>query len=160
MTPASGFLWNIFLALTWAAATGTFTLGNLVLGFGLGYALLVFAQPIIGPSSYFAKARQAVGLAAYVGWTLVLASLRVAYDVVTPRHHARPGVIAVPLEAETDAQITVLANLISLTPGTLALDVSEDRRTLYIHAMFVDDPDALRRDIKRGLERRVLNLWA
>jgi multicomponent Na+:H+ antiporter subunit E len=68
----------------------------------------------------------------------------------------RPGVIAIPLDAQTDIEITVLANLISLTPGTLSLDVSADRQTLYIHTMYLDDPEAARRGIKRGFERRVL----
>lgn len=159
MTPATAFLWNLFLALIWATATATFTLANLALGFGLGYAILAFAQPIIGPSSYFAKARRALGLAAYVAWELVLSSLRVAHDVVTPAHRARPGVVAIPLEVTSDAQITVLASLVSLTPGSLSLDVSDDRRTLYVHAMFAADPDALRRQVKDGFERRVLALW-
>ncbi len=64
--------------------------------------------------------------------------------------------MAVPLDARTDGQIAVLSNLISLTPGTLSLDVSPDRRTLYVHAMSVSSPDVLRREIKEGFERRVL----
>ena len=71
-------------------------------------------------------------------------------------HRSRPGIIAVPIEARTDLEITTLANLVSLTPGTLSLDVSGDRRTLYVHAMFVDDPESIHRDIKNGMERRVL----
>ncbi len=58
----------------------------------------------------------------------------------------------------SDVEITLLANLVTLTPGTLSLDVSEDRSTLFVHAMFVDDPDVLRREIKHGFERRVLEL--
>jgi multicomponent Na+:H+ antiporter subunit E len=72
----------------------------------------------------------------------------------------RPGVIGIPLRARTDLEITVLANLITMTPGTLSLDVSPDRRTLYIHAMYIHDPEALRRDIQDNLERRVLELLA
>ncbi|NNJ70240.1 MAG: Na+/H+ antiporter subunit E, partial [Kiritimatiellales bacterium] len=69
-----------------------------------------------------------------------------------------PGVIGIPLDAETDLEITMLANIISLTPGTLSLDVSEDRKTLYIHAMYVINPEDLRNEIKDGLERRLLEL--
>ncbi len=87
---------------------------------------------------------------------LLLSSLQVAWDVVTPRHRSRPGILALPLEARTDAEITVLSNLICLTPGTLSLDVSPDRRVLYIHAMFIDDPEQVKRQIKDTLERRVL----
>jgi multicomponent Na+:H+ antiporter subunit E len=84
--------------------------------------------------------------------------LRVAFDVITPSQYMRPGVVAIPLTAKTDNEITMLANLISLTPGTLSLDVSDDRSVLYIHAMYVDDPDELRHEIKAGFERRVLEV--
>jgi multicomponent Na+:H+ antiporter subunit E len=72
----------------------------------------------------------------------------------------RPGVVAIPLDARTDAEITLLANLITLTPGTLSLDVSSDRRMLYIHVMYIDNDDLeeVRRKIKAGFERRVLEV--
>jgi multicomponent Na+:H+ antiporter subunit E len=70
----------------------------------------------------------------------------------------RPAIIAIPLDARTDLEITLLSNLIALTPGSLGLDVSDDRSVLYVHGMFVDDPDAFCRDIKDHLERRLLEL--
>jgi multicomponent Na+:H+ antiporter subunit E len=74
--------------------------------------------------------------------------------------HVCPGVIGIPLDARTDAEIALLANLITLTPGSVTLDLSEDRRVLYIHAMYIDggDVEAYRRSVKEGLERRVLEL--
>jgi multicomponent Na+:H+ antiporter subunit E len=68
----------------------------------------------------------------------------------------KPGIIAVPLDAETDFEITLLANLITMTPGTLSLDLSDDRKTLYVHAMYITDPEKIRHSIKHDLERRVL----
>ena len=70
----------------------------------------------------------------------------------------KPGVIAMPLEARTELEITMVANLISLTPGTLSLDVSDDRKVLYIHAMFLDDEEELRRNLKE-MECRALELF-
>jgi len=70
----------------------------------------------------------------------------------------RPGILAVPLDAQSDAEITLLANLLTLTPGTLSLDVSPDRRFLYVHIMYITDADATRRRIKDGFERRVLEV--
>jgi multicomponent Na+:H+ antiporter subunit E len=151
-----GFLWNIFLAVVWAAITGDFAPGNLALGFALGFLVLGFARRVIGPANYAPRLFGALGLAAFFLWDLFLSNLYVAYDVVRPRPRLRPGVIAIPLDARTDAEITLLANLVTITPGSLSLDVSADRRTLYIHAMHVDDPDALRRKIKEGFERRIL----
>lgn len=90
---------------------------------------------------------------------VVLSNVRVAYDVLTPSDHANPAIIAYPLDARTDMEILVLANLISMTPGTLSMDVSTDRKTLYIHAMFVDDVDALIKELKENFEGRVLALF-
>jgi multicomponent Na+:H+ antiporter subunit E len=71
-----------------------------------------------------------------------------------------PGVVAIPLDARTDVEIALLANLITLTPGSVTLDLSEDRRVLYVHAMYIDggDVEAYVRSVKEGLERRVLEL--
>jgi multicomponent Na+:H+ antiporter subunit E len=152
-------LWNVLLALGWVALNGRLGLDTLAVGFVLSYALLWLVQGALGRSGYFLKFRQALGLAAFFVWELILANLRVAYDVLTPRHHMRPGVVAIPLDVRTEAQITVLSCLITLTPGTLSIDVSGDRRTLFIHAMYIDaDVDALRWKIKRGFERRVLEV--
>jgi multicomponent Na+:H+ antiporter subunit E len=82
----------------------------------------------------------------------------VAFDVVTPRNYMKPGIIGIPLDAETDLEITLLANFITLTPGTLSLDVSTDKKTLYIHAMYVEDKEAFIRSIKDGFERRLLDI--
>jgi multicomponent Na+:H+ antiporter subunit E len=153
-------LWNLLLGLTWAVATGEFTPVNLTVGFGLGYLVLLFAQRALGPSNYFRKVPQVIRFICFYLWQLVLSNLRVAYDVVTPTHYMRPGVIAIPLDVQTDAEITLLANLITLTPGTLSVDLSPDRRVLYVHVMYIDhdDVEAARQQIKAGLERRVLEV--
>lgn len=151
-------LFNILLALIWAALTGDFHLQNVFIGFLLGYLVLFMVRNVVGSPRYAGRVGKAIAFALYFLWELVLANLRVAYDVLTPTHHMRPGVVAIPLDARSDYEITILANLITLTPGTMSLDVSTDRRVLYIHAMYADDPDALRRKIKQGFERRLLEL--
>ena len=153
------FLWNLLLALTWMIATGRFTVGDLCLGLVFGYLILLLGRRAIGPSDYFGKVPQVGRFAIFYLWQLILANLRVAYDVATPTHYMRPGVIAVPLDAKSDAEITLLANLITLTPGTLSLDLSEDRRVLYVHVMYIgNDVEQARGQIKEGLERRVLQV--
>ncbi len=77
----------------------------------------------------------------------------------SPLQSMRTGIVAVPMEHDlTDLEITTLANLISLTPGTLTLDVSADRRVLFVHAMDASDPEEVRREVKQGFERRVRGL--
>jgi multicomponent Na+:H+ antiporter subunit E len=99
-----------------------------------------------------------IGLLFFFLWEVLLANLEVAYDVLTPRHRMRSGVVAVPLDAQTDPEITLLANLITLTPGTLALDVSADKRVLYVHAMYIDDIESIKRDLKNNYERRIMRV--
>ncbi len=152
------FLGNVVLALVWAFAVGDFTITNFVVGFVLAYLVLGFVHQVVGPSHYHAKSRQVVRFALFYLWQLLLANLRVAYDVLTPAHHMRPAIIAVPLDARTEEEITLLANLITLTPGSLSLDVSEDRRLLYVHVMYLDDPDQNRQRIKDHFEKPVLEL--
>lgn len=91
---------------------------------------------------------------------LLTASLRVAYEVLTPQDHMQPAVIAIPLEAKTDFEITLLANFITLTPGTLSIDVSKDRKTLYVHEVYVKagDTESVKRQIKEGFEKRILKI--
>lgn len=153
------FLWNLVLALVWAFATGQLTAPNLLIGLMLGYCVLFFTHRRSEDRTYFVRVGRVVKFLFYYLGQLIMSNLRVAYDVVTPRNHMRPGVIAVPLTVETDAEIVLLANLITLTPGTLSLDLSPDRKTLYVHVMYIDqDDEQSRRQIKEGLETRVLEL--
>jgi multicomponent Na+:H+ antiporter subunit E len=150
-------VWNLFLALIWAAATTEITLVNLLVGYAIGYVVLWFMHPL-GPTNYFRKVWQIISFIGFFLKEMFLANLRVAYDVVTPTHYMRPGIIAIPLDAKTNLEIALVAVAITLTPGTLALGVSDDHKLLYIHAMFIDDPDQLRRELKDGMERRLLEV--
>jgi len=89
---------------------------------------------------------------------LILSGLSVAWLVLQPKLRLRPAIIAYPLTVTTDLQITLLANLITLTPGTLSVDVSDDRRTLLIHALDVPDREALIGHIAAGFEAKVLRV--
>ena len=150
-------LLNILLAIAWAALTGTFTLGGLAIGMGVGFFALWVAQPLFENrgGGYFTKVWRWIKLVVLFHYELIVSSLTVAWDVLTPRHRARPGIVAVPLRAKGEAEVLLVTNLISLTPGTLSLDVTEDCNTLYVHAMFADDPARIRRDIEEGMERWV-----
>ncbi|MEM8738768.1 MAG: Na+/H+ antiporter subunit E [Planctomycetota bacterium] len=153
------FLTNLLLALAWMAMVGSTGWAHFLMGFVVSYlALLWLATLVGGPTGYFRKLPASIGFVLFLIYELILANLRVAYDVITPRANRDPAVIGVPLDVETDAEITLLANLITLTPGTLSLDLSPDRKTLYVHAMFAEDRDAFCAEIKRGFERRVLEL--
>ncbi len=153
-------LLNVLLALAWAALTGELTPENLLGGFVLGYVLLFLSRRALGCTSYVTRVPRVISFLVYFLVELFRANLRVAYEVLTPQQRMRPAIVAVPLDIRGDLEITLLANLITLTPGTLSLDVSSDRRVLYVHSMYVDDIDAFRREIKDGFEKRVKELFA
>lgn len=86
--------------------------------------------------------------------------IRVARLVLSPRMHFTPCAFHFPLTLTSDFQITLLANLITLTPGTLTVDVTDDRSALIVHAIDCADPDAARRDIANGFERLIREAFA
>jgi multicomponent Na+:H+ antiporter subunit E len=89
---------------------------------------------------------------------LILSALRVAWLAVQPRITIRPAIVAYPLTVTTDAQITLLANMITLTPGTLSVDVSDDRKWLYVHAIDIESKEALIGSIAAGFETSILRV--
>ncbi|MFN8643851.1 MAG: Na+/H+ antiporter subunit E [Candidatus Binatia bacterium] len=97
-----------------------------------------------------------VGFALFFAWELLLANLRVAWLVISPRPRLKPAIVALPLDLTSDAGIQLLAATITLTPGTLSVDLSSDRRTLYVHTVDGgDDVDAFVHATKASFERRI-----
>ena len=110
--------------------------------------------------AYVGKAYQAVGLVLFFLWELIRANCRLAIDVATPSYHMTPGIVAIPLDVKRDVEILLLAMFINLTPGSVALDVSDDRTVMYVHVMYMESPDAARAEIKHGFERRIMKLFS
>lgn len=152
------FLMNILLAIAWGALTGEFYPANLFLGFLLGFLLLWIIFRKQNGQGYFYRVPKIFEFALFFIGELVKANLRVAKSVLTPRLRIHPGVIAVPLDLNTGVEITLLTNLITLTPGSLSLDVSTDHRVLFVHTMDFTDADEFRKQIKEGFERRVIEI--
>lgn len=153
------FLVNILLALSWAAISGSFSVVNLAFGFVLGTGVLFMIREQVGGSSYFQRTGRVVGLILLFLKELALSAWRVALLVSRPKMDVSPGIIAFPLTVERDFEIALLANLITLTPGTLSVDVSEDRKTLYVHCIDLPDPEATIADIRNGFERKIMEAF-
>lgn len=153
-------LWNVLLGIVWCWLQGSFSAANILGGFVLGYGILYLLSQrgVIDADRYVKKLPKAIILVLYFLWELLVANLRLAKDLLTPGIDIKPAILAMPLDATTDAEITMVANLITLTPGTLSIDVSADRSTLYIHAMYVDDEAEAIAELKRGFEARVLEV--
>lgn len=149
---------NLLFAVIWALFFGGFTWLTVLSGLTVGYAILWLLQPLQGASSgYFKRVWYWIKLIVMFHWELFVSSLQVLWDIFTPTHLSNPAIIEMPLDVKSDAGILLVTNLISLTPGTLSIDVSEDRKTLKLHVMFADDPDGVIRALKGGMERWVID---
>jgi multicomponent Na+:H+ antiporter subunit E len=152
------FAWNLLLALIWMILTGSFSGRGLIVGLFFGYLAIAVVQPQIPVlGNYAQRVPRFIAFVGFFLWQVITSNLRVAWEVLTPGLQISPAVVGVPLDARTDIEITVVANLISLTPGTLSMDISDDRRVLYVHAMYLEDEQAFMDEIKY-LESRVLRV--
>ncbi|MGL4405758.1 MAG: Na+/H+ antiporter subunit E [Notoacmeibacter sp.] len=151
----SFFLWNLAFAGVWLAVTGVFTLPNLLLGYLFGFASLFVIRSHVGASAYFRRIRLVLSLVKLFLYELIMSAISVARLVMRPNMNLQSGIFAYETELKKDGHITLLANLITLTPGTLTVDVSDDKQTLYIHAVDCSDLEATRRSIRNGFERKI-----
>lgn len=152
------FLMNLLLSFLWVALTGSLSYSGFVFGFILGFFVLWIMNKNEEDRRYFYRIPKIFSFLFYFLYQMLKANIEVAYDVITPKYFFRPGVVRYPLSARSDFEINVLSTLISLTPGTLILDVSEDKKALYIHAMYLKSPEAFVRQLKEGMEKRLLEI--
>ncbi|MCV6546088.1 MAG: Na+/H+ antiporter subunit E [Cohaesibacter sp.] len=153
---SSLFLINILLALIWGAISGSFSELNLIFGFVLGMIALFLIREQVGTLSYLTRATRVVSLIWLFLYELVLSAVKVARIAMRPKLDIKPGFFVYELKTDRDFEISLLANLITLTPGTLSVDVSDDKTKLYIHAIDIDDVEAMRADIEEGFERKIM----
>jgi multicomponent Na+:H+ antiporter subunit E len=150
---------NLLLALAWAGLNGQFTLDSLIMGAIIGrIVLLVLARGDVLARTEVRRLERALFLLVYLLWQIVLANFRLTRDVLSIRYRMRPGVIRLPLAVTTDEEILLLSAMINITPGSVALDVSDDRQSMYVHVMHITTVEEAKREIKNGFERRILEL--
>lgn len=154
------FLANLLLTFIWVALTGSFAFPNVVFGFFLSYFLLFVITRGSGRARYFRLVPKVVSFFFFFSYELIKANLQVAWEVGTPSFHMKPGIIGVPLDVTSDGEITMLANLITLTPGTLSLDVSADKKVLYVYSMYITNREDFIKGIKNGFEKRIIELYS
>lgn len=150
----SGLLW-----VTWMLLVNAWSLGHFLLG-GLLAWVLPLATRYFWPS--VPRLRRIDSLLKFlvvVHWDILVANVWVAWLILNSPDRLRPAFVDLPVDLDSDFAITVLASTISLTPGTVSADVSEDRKHLLIHALDVEDPEALIETIKRRYERPLKEMF-
>jgi multicomponent Na+:H+ antiporter subunit E len=149
----------VLFTLVWAAITGSFTPLNLVFGLMLSAVALFLIRENVQPSRIAIRPLNVLLLVLLFFRELALSAFKVAVLVTRRKMELKPGIFAFPLTVDRDFEITLLANLITLTPGTLSVAVSDDRRFLYVHALDCADKDAAIRDIAGGFEAKILEAF-
>ncbi len=99
----------------------------------------------------------AIELLAFYLYEVVVSNVRVAFDVLTPTHRMSPEMIEVEITGLSDRQLLAAANLITMTPGTLSLDVNEERTHLKVHCMYAEKTSA--QDIETNYLRRIRRVF-
>ena len=152
----------VAVALLWGAISGSFDSLNLLLGAGFGLLVAVILRDGLRTTGQFRRVRALVALAGLFVWELLASAVSVAVLALTPNLKARlrPAIIAYPLRVKSDAEITLLASLITLTPGTLSVDVSTDRQVLYVHVLQLGDRETLIARIGAGFEAKIMAVFA
>lgn len=154
------FMMNLMLTFVWVAITGTLNFINFVFGYILGFSILwlIERRKSKYKKRYFSRVPKALGFVLYFFYDMLRANFKIAYDVLTPRYFMTPGIVEYPLSAKSNFEITMLSNIISLTPGTLIIDVSDDHKVLYIHAMYLKDKEEFIKHIHDNIESRLLEI--
>ena len=152
------FLLNVMLTLIWLALTGIFTYINMFIGFVISYFILCILSRNSEDKRYFTIVFKVIGFFFFFLYELLKANWEVAYEVMTSKLHMKPGIVKIEMEAKTDLEITLLSTMISLTPGTLVVDISDDRKVMYVHGMYLEDKAKFIESIKLGLEKPLLNI--
>lgn len=153
------FLLNILLAIAWAALTGSFQPLDLLFGFLLGYLVLWLGTRMGTPPQYFRKISLMLGLLGVFLLDLLRANIRMAILILSPRMKLRPAVVAVPLVLKSKSAIVLLINLITLTPGTLSLDITTDQSVMFVHTVYLEDPEQFKQQLLTGYEKRLQELF-
>lgn len=149
---------NILIALIWMFLMEDFSFDFFFLGYLIGLALLFLFNRFIPGKFYFVKV-YAIGKLIYIFIReLILSNIAIVKVVYQRKLDIQPGIIALPTELKKNWEITLLANLITLTPGTLSVLVSQDYRTIYIHAMDIRDKDEVIQSIKGTFEEAIMEV--
>lgn len=150
----------LVLALTWVALTGTLTLPSFVMGLLLGCVIVhLFAR----------RATKVLDLHVHHVWPLIqlcfifayellMANLSVLVKVFSPKLNIKPGIIKVPIDIEGAFWITMLANMVTLTPGTLTVEVAPNNKFLYVHCLNIDNEAQTIASIKDTFEKKILEV--
>ncbi|MFT4412985.1 Na+/H+ antiporter subunit E [Fredinandcohnia humi] len=149
---------NVFIAIMWMFLANSYDFGSLFGGYLIGL-LLIFGLRRYFPSRfYLLNVSAVIKLLGIFIRELILSNYAIFKVIIKPKLDISPGIFALPTELKKDWEIATLANLITLTPGTLVVDISDDKKLLYVHAMDLKDVDEAISSIKNTFEKAIMEV--
>ncbi|ANU11526.1 Na(+)/H(+) antiporter subunit E [Planococcus antarcticus DSM 14505] len=151
-------LLNFFLAFVWMFMTVSFSPDGFAIGFIVGLAIILLMRRFFSYRLYTSRAWAVLRLFLLFLKELFMSSIQVLRIVIAPNMNLKPAIFELETELKEDWEITLLSALITLTPGTLVVGISDDQKRLYIHALNFEDIDKAVNSIKDTFERAILEV--
>ncbi|MFU0791392.1 Na+/H+ antiporter subunit E [Virgibacillus proomii] len=149
---------NLIIAFMWMFLKESYSVPSFISGYILGIVLLLVLRRFIPDTFYLKRVIKIINLILLFIKELVSSNIEIVKLVYTPKPDIEPGIFALPTELKSNWEITLLANLITLTPGTLSVAVSRDNTKLFIHAMNINDSNESIRSIKNTFEKAIMEV--
>lgn len=153
------FVVNLVIAGVWMFLQQTLAWENFVVGFLIGSLIMFFAVRRLDAPFYLRRIVAFVKLAVVFALEVVRSGIRVSYLLLHPNLPVSPGLVAVPLDVTSDEAITVFAGMITMAPGSISVELSDDRKYLFVHALEADDPHKAAAFFKNAFERHILEVF-
>jgi len=151
------FILNLLMALLWLFLSRRPNLATFALGYGLGFGMLWLFRPVLPEDGYLRRTLAFVRFLLRFAREFAWSNVQMAHAIwFRPRREIRPNFLTYDVSGLRQPEILLLSQCITLTPGTTTVDVTDDWRTLILHAFDARDPEAVRRGIDAGLRRAIL----
>lgn len=146
---------NLAMALLWMIINEAWSFASFISGFFLGLLVLYFMRGFFRERLYFHRVYAVLVLVLIFFKELILSSFSVARQILSPKLNIRPGIFEMETTLEKEWEVTLLSLLITLTPGTLVVEVAPDNRSLFIHAMDLQSVEAAEKEIRNSFEKAI-----
>jgi multicomponent Na+:H+ antiporter subunit E len=150
---------NVLIAFVWLLLNISNTVAGFTIGFVLGAIIIGFYAKLLDQDFYLKRFFQFLKFLLVCLYELYVACFQVLILVLSPKLNLKPGIIRMDVNLPTDFQLVFLASLINLTPGTLTLEVSSNKKTLYIHALHINDAEKIVKGIRKSFEEGIREIW-
>lgn len=150
---------SVLLALVWLLLQETLDPANLLAAVAMGLIVPKLINGFLGPVTRLGAPMTALRLTAIVLWDIVVSNLTVARIVLSPTSDPRPAWVEVPLELEHPGGITLLASIITMTPGTVSCVIDEEHHRILVHALDCEDAAEMAAQMKQRYEQPLKEIF-